>query len=456
MTREQLTRFVALGALALAVVAVIVILLTSGTTYAVNAEFTDAGQLVTGDLVTVAGHKVGDVSSISLTPNGLADVKLDISDASLRPLRTTTIATIGQLSLTGITNRFVSLSPGVGGRAIPNGGTLPTTQTHGIVDLDVLLDALTPKVRSSLAALFKTGAYFVGKPTTANLNAFADYLNPALSQLTGLGAEIVSDKYALDRLVASSGELMTALSAHDGALAGTITNTSTVLREIASERSALADTLDRAPAVLDQSSTVLGNLDGTLRTLDPTLRALQPVAPRVAALLRAIVPFTTNMQPTITGIRGLLAPAQAALARFPAIETAAAPAISALTSGLKSITPILSGLRPYIPDFVAGFFNGVGGSTAGEYDANGQFIHTRLVISPSSQDSLEGLLGTLPGLLGVTIDKAVDLYPTPAPKVKPCPGGGSVPSFDGSAPWTDPDSDTSVGALCTPADDQSP
>jgi phospholipid/cholesterol/gamma-HCH transport system substrate-binding protein len=452
MARQQVARLAALVALGIAGVAILIVLFTGGSSYVLHADFTDAGQLVNGDLVTIAGHQVGSVGGITLTDNGLADVKLDISDTGITPIRRGTIASIGQLSLTGVANRFVGLSLGPGS-PIPSGGTLPVSQTRGIVDLDVLLDSLTPHVRSSLQTILKTGAYFVGKPTAAQVNKSILYFNPALSQLTRLGAEVVSDKFALDRLVSSSADVSAALASRSSALGGAVSSTASWLREVASERAALEDSILRAPAVLDQGTGVLADVNYTLGVLDPVLRDLQPVAPRLGTLLRVLVPAARNAIPTVDGIQGLVPGAKAALLALPPVEKVATPAVESLTKALKPLTPILAGLRPYVPDLIAGFFNGVGGAAGGSYDANGHYLKALAVVSAGG-NTLTGLLNTLGGLLGGVTGTLTGIGNGRTQLVAPCPGGGSPASGDGSNPWTAPDLLPTTGNLCNPADDQ--
>ena len=447
MATQQYRRFAVGGLLTIIVLVVIWVMVYGGTTYVVHAEFTDAGQLVTGDLVTVAGHPVGSVGAITLTNNGLADVQLKITDLSVAPLSSNTTATIGELSLTGSANRFVSLAPGVGGQPISNGGTLPPTRTTGIVDLDSVLDSLTPHVLQSLTTILKTGAYFVHSPTGADLNQFALYLNPALSQLTNLGAEIVSDKYALGRLVASASTVAGALAHNSNELAGSVSSTDSVLDEVARERSALQSVLSETPGVLDQSDTVLAHVDSTLKHVGPAIVALNPLAPKLAALLRLAVPFTAALVPTVAGLGSILPAAKTALAAFDPIGRLADPALLVTARAIAQLTPVAAGSRPYIADLIAGFFAGVGGSTGGMYDANGHFEYSRAV--GSGEGSLfDGLLSKL----GIQIGQ----YSTPAGKfgtTAACPGG-AISSADGTSPWTNPHEVAGEGTLCNPADDQ--
>ena len=448
MVSPRPTRLLAPLALLTALVVVVVVLVSSKSAYVLHAQFSDAGQLVAGDLVTVAGHQVGAVGAINLTNNGLADVQLNITDSSLTPLRRGTIATIGQISLTGVANRFVGLSPGTGS-PLPSGSVLPLDQTRGIVDLDTLLNTFTPRVRSSVEGLLRSGAYLVAQPTASQFNRSLLYSNPALTESTQLEHELVANRTALDGLISATGRLSGALAAHSQQLSGAVHETAGVLREIASERSALADSISRAPAVLSQSTRVLTHLGGTLNVLDPVLVHLRPAAVRLSALLRAVLPAAANEVPTIQALRRLLPGAEAALEAFPAVERVATPAVESLTTLLRVISPSLSALRPFGPDVVAGFFNGVGGATGGSYDANGHYLHGELTVQGGGS-SLTGLLNLLlgrPGPLGPFNGERTGL-------LSPCPGGGGPPAADKSNPWNFPDVLPGAPTVCNPKDNQ--
>jgi phospholipid/cholesterol/gamma-HCH transport system substrate-binding protein len=452
IARQQVARLAALVAVAIAAVAIVIVLVTGGSSYVIHAEFTDAGQLVNGDLVTIAGHQIGSVGNITLTNGGLASVELDISDSSITPIRTGTVATIGQLSLTGVANRFVGLSLGTG-KPINNGGVLPPTQTRGIVDLDVLLDSLTPKVRISLQRILKTGAYFVKRPTAAQLNRSLEYFNPALSQSTQLGSEVVADKFALDRLVGSTANVATKLAQRSSDLGGAVTNTAQALREVASQRNALQDEIARSPAVLKQGTGVLRDTNFTLGVLNPALQDLQPVAPRLGTLLRVTVPAARNAIPTIAGVQALVPSARKALKALPPVVEQATPAVTSLTAALKPITPILAGLRPYTPDVIGGFFNGVGGAAGAAYDANGHYLKSLLSLQVAG-GTVTGLLNTLSAVLGNVIGSVTGLSGARTGLTATCPGGGTPSPTDGSAPWTTPDIPPATGVLCNPANDE--
>jgi phospholipid/cholesterol/gamma-HCH transport system substrate-binding protein len=443
MAREGLARLAGLGALAIAVIVVVVVLLTSGSSYTLYAEFSDAGQLVSGDLVTVAGHPVGSVGTPKLGENGLAVIPLNISDSSVTPLRKGTTATIGQLSLTGVSNRFVSLNPGAGA-TIPSGGTLPATQTRGIVDLDTLLDALTPQVRSSLQRVIKTGAYLMSGSTPQSINQGLHYLNPALSQTAAIGNEIVADKFALDRFVASTAKLSSTLAGRDADLAGAVSSTATALREIAGQRTALQDSLARSPAVLSQGTGVLTDLNFALGVLNPTLRDLQPVAPRITTLLEKVVPAAAGAVPTVAGVAALVPSAEQALGELPGVIAKAVPAVQSLAKALPPITPILSGLRPYTPDAVAGFFGGVGGYSGGYYDANGHYVRLTPLFGPGA---FSGLLSLLNGV----VSKLPPFNGTNFHVLARCPGAAVEASPNGGNPWSTPDVLPAAGSICDPA-----
>ena len=107
-----------------------------GGGYKVHAVFESAGQLVKGNEVRVGGQPIGSITDIDLDDEANAVVTMKVED-DLAPLHDGTTATIRATSLSGIANRYISLSPGPNSaREIDDGGRIGTDNTSAPVDLD--------------------------------------------------------------------------------------------------------------------------------------------------------------------------------------------------------------------------------------------------------------------------------------------------------------------------------
>lgn len=434
------TRALALMSLVLAVVVVTVLLVGGGGPYEITARFVDAGQLVKGDLVEVGGRKVGTVSDLELSDNGQADVRLSITDDAITPLHEGTTAAIRTVGLASVTNRVVALEPGpTTTPKLPDGGLLPTSATRGVVDLDMLLDAVDPTVRRRLKTVVRQAARAFAAPAPGQVNATLRYLNPALSQTERLGRELVSDQLAFEQLITAGAAASGAVAERDADLAGGLRSGASALRQIAGRRAALTGILDRGPPVLRRTRATLERLTRLLPVADPVLRDLRPSIAPLARLLRDVPPVVADSGPAIGAIRALLPKAVVVLEQVPGVDAAATPALKSTTLALKELLPIVAGLRVYAPDFIGGLFNGFGGSTGGYYDANGHFIRISL---QGARDSFAGTL--LPSLSGGGFDGLRTGL------TARCPGAAEEPAFDRSNPWVP---DTSI---CDPKQSPAP
>ena len=434
--RTLLRRAAVVAVLAVAAIAVLTLTLRSPGAYVIHAQFRDAGQIVSGDEVQLGGDPVGSVESLKITSNGLADLKLRITDARLQPLHVGTTASIGNPGQSGVANRYVRIVPGPGDQPkIPDGGVLGPNQTRGIVDLDELIDGFDAPTRKRFQLILRQSARVFAPPADRQANAAIVAMNPALSQLTALGRELVSDQGALDTLIRSTADVSTTLASRRSDLSGSIASTATVLQDVASQRRALEDTLQRAPAVLNQAGGVLSRTRTTLTSVDPAVRHLRPVAPIAARLLRQVVPVAHNAEPAITAIRKLLPQAHSILVSMPELARRTVPALHSGTTAFEGLQPIVSGLRPYTPDLIGGFFEGFNGNQSGYYDANGHYARVELAAGPASDPS--GFT-TAPGFRKGLVAR--------------CPGAASEPVPDGSTPWVPSDAQN----LCDPGQTPKP
>ena len=456
-TEEQptLSRVRAIGAftgVALAVALVGVLLFGSSGGYRVKATFINAGQLVEGNLVQVAGVKAGTVDEIAITPAGQAEITLDI-DQRYAPLPVGTRAVIRQASQSGIANRYIELRlpetrAGRDQGAIGDGGRIAADQTETAVDLDQLLNTLDPETRRSLQDFLKGSArQYAGRGEQAG-RAF-EYLNPALAQTSRVFNELNRDAPTLERLLLDSARLVTALAARRNDLTDLVSNLNRTTRALGDQKGALGSAIGRLPGFMRRSNTTFVNLRSTLDELDPLVAASKPVARRLRPFLEELRPFARDARPTISRLDAIVrqrGPANDLIELFRTFRPLAQIAVDrrersldfgtgersvgetegafpATAEALTGSAPIIAQGRPYTVDLL-GWFDDF--STTGPFDAVGGMARIQNLFNAFSLQS------------GVPTPLALSERPenfralAKLGQYRRCPGGAEAPAPDGS------------------------
>jgi phospholipid/cholesterol/gamma-HCH transport system substrate-binding protein len=401
-------RVAAVAALVMALIAVSVIVLSNSTTYQVRAIFQNAGQIVTGDLVEVAGNQVGTVSNIALTPNGQAQLTLQITNGAFEPLRQGTTATVRAVSLSGIANRYVDLRLGPPNRpAITDDGVIPSTKTTSAVDLDQLFNTLNDPTRRGLQnVILGSASQYQGAGKLAQA-AWA-YLNPAVAASSTLFAQINRNTGQFTNYLVKTSRLVTTLAHRSTDLSGVVQHLSTTTGALAAERVPLGESLRALPSFMRLANTTFVNLRSALDDLTPLVNATKPVAPKLEKLLLQLRPLAQESVPTVrdlgrivsrpgdnndlTDLTRLGVPLAAATVRDVRAHGKLRPgAFRQTVTALNDSTPELAVARPYAVD-LTGWFEGY--THPGTEDANGGSSRIAPVVGVGSIQN--GALNILP------------------------------------------------------------
>jgi phospholipid/cholesterol/gamma-HCH transport system substrate-binding protein len=408
-------RVAALAALAIAVIAVAVILLSGGSSYTVQAVFSNASQIVTGDQVEVAGNSIGSVSKISLTPDGQARLTLTISQQNYDPLRQGTQATIRETSLSGIANRYVSLTlPAPNRPAIADNGVIPTSDTTSEVDLDEIFNTLNGPTLKGLQNLFQ-GSASEYKNYGAKAQAALAYLNPAVASSSALFSELNRNTGQFKNYIVKTSNLVTDLASRSSDLSGLVSHLSTTTGALAAQRTSLAESLQRLPGFMRLANTTFVNLRSALDTLKPLVDDSKPVAPKLEKLLVQLRPLARNAVPTVNDLSSIISrpgpdndlieltklgvPLAAATVKdINADGKVRQGAFPESTEALNESTPELATARPYAVD-LTGWFEGY--THPGTIDANGGSSRIAPVVGVGSIQN--GALNLLPSFADPTL-----------------------------------------------------
>ena len=289
-------RLAAVAAVLVACAVVVVLLFGGDGGYKYTLLFQTGGQLVPGNEVLTAGQRVGTIDSVDLTDDNQAAIAVTMDEQ----LREGTSAVIRQTSLSGVANRYISLTPGPNNAPqIKPGSTISGEDTTAPVDIDQLFNIFRPRERAALQKFIQGNATaYAGKGELAN-RAYK-FLNPSLSTSTKLFAELSGDSAALSRFLVSGSQTFGALADRRDDLTSLITTANQTMAAISSRNEDLDRSLAALPETLRQTNTTFVNLRATLDDLDPLVQASYPATKNAAPFLRKTAKVANDSVPVFS------------------------------------------------------------------------------------------------------------------------------------------------------------
>jgi phospholipid/cholesterol/gamma-HCH transport system substrate-binding protein len=426
---RTVSRPLAVLALVAAVVVTLALLLPNGDGYRYTLTFQNAGQLVPGNEVLIGGHPVGSVEDINLTDDAMAEIEIKLD----QQLHEGTTAVIRSVSLAGIANRYVSISPGPNSAdPIDDGGRIGIESTTTPVDLDQVFNAFDRHARNGLSAFIR-GQAGVYRNRGYEANRSYKYLEPALSQTNEFLLELNRDQRLFRRFITGSADLFNTIAGRRDDLSQSVTNANQAFTAIANVNESLDASLERLAPTFRQSNTAFVNLRTALDDLDSLVATAKPATADLAPFLAELRPVLADTVPVVRDLRRTAyepGPANdlgELTAILPEVESRVEAGFRHAAQAIGDFQPTLEFARAYTPEMVNALAK-LGQVTA-YYDANGHYVRAGIAdLNLFRYDEASGTLEPAPG--------SEQYAPFGSTRISQrCPGGATQPAPDLSNPF---------------------
>lgn len=370
-----------------------------------TAQAFTAGQ---GQTVMIAGVSVGEIGEVTLK-GGRANITMKLKRKYTPIYRD---ATVLSRPKTGLNDMTIELDPGnkTAGK-LPQGGTIPISQTLPNVNPDEFLAGLDVETRNYIQLLLG-GAGEGLQGNARNLSATLKRFDPLARHVATLTRYLKTRTRYIKRSIRNFRLLSEELGSKDTQLGEFVDSSNRVFRAFSNTEQGLKETIRELPAALSATNAAMKDSQKLTEVLGPTLTKLQPTAEGLAPALQAFQSFAKDTKPAIEDQIGpfteIAQPPAAALRPAAADFAATQPK---LTESFDVLNQLFNGLAYNPPGKQEGYLywlawaNHMAASLLAGQDAMGP---TRRGVVFGSCDSLRvyeavgkanAILGTLVSLL---------------------------------------------------------
>ena len=396
MSRVRVLAVVAVLAVC-AAVAIIAAGATAGDgAYKVRAIFDNAGFLVAGEDVKVAGVKVGVIDSLTVTEDFKAAVVMDIQDPGYRDFRADASCIVRPQGLIG--EKYVECeptqeraagapAPAALGRIASGPGEgqylLPVTNTQKATDLDLVNDIMRLPYRERFSIILnELGTGVAGRGN--DLDEVIRRAAPALKETDEVLAILARQNRTLADLARDADTVLAPLARDRARVAGAIENAGEVAQATAERRGALADDLERLPPFLRELEPTMARLGSLSDAMTPVLDDLGRAAPDVNRVVEGLGPFSDSATTSLVSL------GDATEIGTPAVQ-GALPIVKDLRSFAKVADPVGAKLSSLLRSFEGS--NGIESlmdfllystTAVNGFDTYGHYLRARLLVNTCS------------------------------------------------------------------------
>jgi hypothetical protein len=245
-------------------------------------------------------------------------------------------------------SKYVDLEKGTSTSVVPDGGTLPISQTHVPVQFEDVFQTFNPPTRRAIQAnLVGIGNSLAGRGSA--LNDTIANLPELLGNLEPVARYLSDPRTQLTRFLRSLSVLTGTIAPVAPTFSRLFTDMATTFEAISRDPSALAASIAESPA--------------TLAVGTDSLRVVRPFLANLTALGRQLVPATAELESTLPVLNPAVAAGTTTLARTPALNArleqvfgalqhlALAPgtneALNGLTATVGTLNPMVRYLGPF-------------------------------------------------------------------------------------------------------------
>jgi phospholipid/cholesterol/gamma-HCH transport system substrate-binding protein len=388
-----------------ALVALFVVTREEEDTYRVRAIFDNAGFIIPGEDVKVAGVKVGSIEDVEVTPDFKAAVVLKIDDPGYQDFRADAQCIVRPQSLIG--EKFVECEP-TQPRAVdaeqpgelrriekgPGEGQylLPVENTTKSVDLDLINNIMREPERERFSIILnELGVGLAGRGD--ELNEVIRRANPALREVDNVLRLLARQNRQLEQLAVDS---------------------DAIFGPLARERRHVSSAIENAGAVAAATAERREDLQADIELLPPFLRELRPTMVRLGALSDEMTPVLADLGDVAPDInRFIIELGPFAQAGIPALESLGetskigTPAVEASLPVIRDLGTLASAARPVgktLADVLASFQRNDGierfmdylffqAAAVNGFDSFGHYLRAGLIVNQCTTYAVQPTTG---------------------------------------------------------------